>query len=238
MPIMVAGHDIGTRIALPDDPTMEDALLQAEVPPEAAAQFSNVKLPFTPRPNQITSLQGLLAWPRMGLFDEARCLPGETEFLTPTGWKRIDAYTEGDLVGQVDPETRAVTFVRPERYVVDYASELVMYESKKGFGTSLRFMATRDHKLLTYYTTYHRDGRISRRPITTYAADLLQAKSKLQKIGFANTFSVDKPGIALSDPEILIALCKSRKRSEAEELNSMASEVPAGSLNAPTVFLP
>lgn len=72
MPIMVAGHDIGTRIALPDDPTMEDALLQAAVPPEAAAQFANVKLPFSLRPHQIVSLRALLAWNRAGLFDEAR----------------------------------------------------------------------------------------------------------------------------------------------------------------------
>lgn len=72
MPIMVAGRDVGSRIALPDDPTMEGALLQAAVPAEAAALFRNVKLPFTLRPHQIVSLQALLAWNRVGLFDEAR----------------------------------------------------------------------------------------------------------------------------------------------------------------------
>ena len=73
MPIMVAGQDLGARIALPGDPTMEEALLQAAVPPEAAALFSNVKLPFSLRPHQIVSLRALLAWDRAGLFDETRC---------------------------------------------------------------------------------------------------------------------------------------------------------------------
>jgi hypothetical protein len=72
MPVVLNGKDIRNRIALPDDPTMEEALLGVGLPPEVASEFSRVRLPFRMRPHQYTSLQAMLAWPRMGLFDQAR----------------------------------------------------------------------------------------------------------------------------------------------------------------------
>ena len=33
------------------------------------------------------------------------CLSADTEFLTPTGWRRMDAYREGDQVAQWDQRT-------------------------------------------------------------------------------------------------------------------------------------
>ena len=179
MPIVARGEEFPGRIGLPDDHTMEEALLAAQLPPEAAAEFRHIKLPFQLRPHQVRSLQAILAWPRTGLFDEARCVPGETEFLTPTGWKRIDAYVEGDLVGQVEPVTRMVTFVRPERYIVDTDPELVLYESRKGTSPVMQFMATRDHKLLTYCSTYYRDGRRpTTRPVVTNFDELDAIESR------------------------------------------------------------
>lgn len=204
MPVVLNGKDIHNRTALPDDPTMEEALLGVGLPPEVASEFGRVRLPFRMRPHQYTSLQAMLAWNRMGLFDQARCVPGETEFLTPTGWKRIDEYVEGDLVGQVEPSTREVTFVQPEQYIVDYDPEVVLYETRKGRGPTLQFMATRDHKLLMYHLTYHRDGRISKFPRPTYAKDILDLEPKLQRAGFANTFTVKREGLPLSDAEIRI----------------------------------
>lgn len=50
------------------------------------------------------------------------CLPAETEFLTPQGWKPISNYREGDLVGQWENGT--LTFVTPEEYIRLPATEL------------------------------------------------------------------------------------------------------------------
>lgn len=43
------------------------------------------------------------------------CLHGDTEFLTPGGWKKISEYTEGDKVLQIDRKGNS-SFVLPEKY--------------------------------------------------------------------------------------------------------------------------
>jgi len=53
-----------------------------------------------------------------GLFWEQGCVSSDTEFLTTGGWKRIDEYCEGDLVGQWDPATLEVSLVEPSEYHV------------------------------------------------------------------------------------------------------------------------
>lgn len=45
------------------------------------------------------------------------CVDATTEFLTPTGWKRIDEYAEGDKVAQWNKETEQAEFVDPEEYI-------------------------------------------------------------------------------------------------------------------------
>lgn len=52
------------------------------------------------------------------------CLSGDTEYLTPTGWKRIDEY-DGGLVGQYVPETEKVEFVEPEQYHKTHANKML-----------------------------------------------------------------------------------------------------------------
>lgn len=48
----------------------------------------------------------------------AGCVPGNTEFLTPKGWKRIDEYEPHDQVGFFDPTTNEVVFDFPLKYIV------------------------------------------------------------------------------------------------------------------------
>jgi len=72
MPVVLNGKEVRNRIALPDDPTMEEALLGVGLPPEVASEFARVRLPFNLRPHQYTSLQAMLAWNRCGIWDQAR----------------------------------------------------------------------------------------------------------------------------------------------------------------------
>lgn len=53
------------------------------------------------------------AW---GVLWEQGCVDSETEYLTPSGWRRIDRYAGGP-VGQWHPEDGKVTFVEPSEYV-------------------------------------------------------------------------------------------------------------------------
>lgn len=52
--------------------SFETILLQISLPPEAARQFRNVILPFELMDHQIRALHCALAWPRFGLYHEAR----------------------------------------------------------------------------------------------------------------------------------------------------------------------
>ncbi len=52
--------------------TFEDALLLANMPPEVAANFREVIIPFTLRPHQILGLQCGLYWDRFGLYHDVR----------------------------------------------------------------------------------------------------------------------------------------------------------------------
>ena len=48
----------------------------------------------------------------------AGCYDYETEYLTPSGWKRFDKYVNGDEVAQYNPQTHQIEFVKPEDYIV------------------------------------------------------------------------------------------------------------------------
>lgn len=63
-----------------------------------------------------------------GLLGPFRCLSGDTEFLTPHGWKRIDAFQEGDFVAQW--RDGAISFVEPLEYIVDKATEFVEFSNR------------------------------------------------------------------------------------------------------------
>lgn len=58
----------------------------------------------------------------MSLSGIAGCVDLHTEFLTPTGWKKISQYTEGDLVCQWSQDG-TTQFVKPLDYVVAPASD-------------------------------------------------------------------------------------------------------------------
>jgi hypothetical protein len=45
------------------------------------------------------------------------CLPAEAEFLSETGWVRMDSYVEGTSVAQWHPDSKEISFVRPEEYI-------------------------------------------------------------------------------------------------------------------------
>lgn len=63
------------------------------------------------------------------------CVSGDTEYLTPTGWQRIDQYVGGP-VGEVRPGGEVV-FVSPDRYIAEPAEHLYHMSTKYGVDMKL-----------------------------------------------------------------------------------------------------
>ena len=74
------------------------------------------------------------------------CVSCDTEFLTPTGWKRIDQYTKGDLVAQFHPKSKLIEFVEPVSYVCEPCETMVSIAPVRGTSQLLSL----EHRVLTY----------------------------------------------------------------------------------------
>ncbi len=72
------------------------------------------------------------------------CMSADTEFLTPTGWKRIDQYVESDKVAQWHLNG-GMEFVSPEAYIVLPCSELIWFRNK-----SLSMQLSEEHRVPVY----------------------------------------------------------------------------------------
>ncbi len=71
------------------------------------------------------------------------CVDSETEYLTPTGWRRVSEY-DGGLVAQYEPSTGEATFVEPAAYQKLPCDE--MYHIKTKYG--LDQMLSPEHRVL------------------------------------------------------------------------------------------
>jgi len=79
-------------------------------------------------------------------------LSADSEFLTPQGWKRMDAYAPGDMIAQWepasdgDPSAGALRFVEPQDYIVTPATTLRRFRNKH----SLSMVLSDCHRLVFY----------------------------------------------------------------------------------------
>jgi hypothetical protein len=60
------------------------------------------------------------------------CVDGDTEFLTPKGWKKISDYEEGDLVMEFDMDTGKGGFTHPFEYIKLPADKFYSFTNKAG----------------------------------------------------------------------------------------------------------
>lgn len=127
------------------------------------------------------------------------CVSADTEFLTPTGWKRIDHYAPGDQVAQFYPDTREIEFVAPLAYVKKPCTEMIHIAPARGTSQQL----SPEHRVL-YYREDGTHGVCS-------AAEFMEGLHRLGPAAFGRkfcaTFSVrGKPGIDLSDAELRLMI--------------------------------
>lgn len=130
-------------------------------------------------------------YPQMqtGLMNEGwACVKGDTEYLSPAGWKRIDEY-DGEKVAQYN-EDGTIEFVSPYEYIIEDNKQLIHFE-----GESFDQCVTPDHRM-PYIT--------GRGNFNIKEASNLPEHGQFIKAGY-----LDGPGIDLSDAELRIMVAVS-----------------------------
>lgn len=110
------------------------------------------------------------------------CVSADTEYLTPTGWKRIDQYTVGDLVAQVYPTEREIEFVAPTQYIKLPCTQMVAIAPARGMSQRL----SPEHRVLHY----GEDGNWEVCSALAFMHGLKVAGANHFKRKFLTTFSV------------------------------------------------
>jgi superfamily II DNA or RNA helicase len=122
------------------------------------------------------------------------CVDRDTEFLTPTGWKKISEYNEGDFVAQYT-EDEDCEFVRPSEYIKLPCDNLYHFETKYGLDQCL----SEEHDIV-YKTSYAKN--IKKIPFKQ-----MMKQHKDNKIGFHGYFvttfsSPSRIGVDFSDNKL------------------------------------
>lgn len=126
-----------------------------------------------------------------GLLGPWRCLAGDVEFLTPQGWKRLDAFQPGDLVAQWDHRDGTTTFVPPIAYIKEPCDGLLRFNA-----SGLTMDVTPNHRVPHY------DWKGSFR--IREAAELAAKPSRCTLPIFFKPN--DRPGLPMSDDMIRFAV--------------------------------
>lgn len=100
--------------------------------------------PFELRPYQVDEVNLLADFDRAGYYWEAGCVDSETEYLTPTGWRKISGYEFG-LVAQYEPSDGSMTFVEPTTYVKLPCDTMV-----RVLGPGVDQLLSPEHRVLLY----------------------------------------------------------------------------------------
>lgn len=113
------------------------------------------------------------------------CVDADTEYLSPTGWRRIADYKEG-LIGQFDPVTHEVTFVEPYEYTKLPCTRMIAIEPVRG--TSQRL--SHEHRVL-FYTP---DGEYAETSAAQFMTRLHKVGANHNRRKFASTFNIKRTG--------------------------------------------
>lgn len=98
---------------------------------------------FTPYEHQRLTSAFLTMHKKCLVLNEIGCVDADTEYLTPTGWRRIADYSGGP-VAQYWPETGAVDFVTDPEYVKLPCPEMLHVKTKHGVDQ----MLSPEHRVL------------------------------------------------------------------------------------------
>ena len=115
----------------------------------------------------------------------------DTEFLTPMGWKRIDAYVKGDKIAQWDRHTNLASFIEPRQYFDMPCEQMWHFHNRH----SLSMVLSDNHRC----PVWDWNGNF----VVKLASELAANPSRHT---VPVSFAVDRPGIDLSDDDIRLAI--------------------------------
>ena len=123
------------------------------------------------------------------------CLDGETEFLTPTGWKKLSEYVKGDKVAEYNKDG-SIDFKKPTKYIKEPVES--MY---KVSGSGLNMVLTGNHRV-PYIT--------SKNNLSVRTFSEIKVLHESSSLGFGGRiipfYSGGGEGIDLSDDEIRLQI--------------------------------
>ena len=103
---------------------------------------------FTPMAHQATTSAFFTLNPRSICLNDMGCVDATTEYLSPTGWRRMDDY-DGGQVAQYHPDTGAIELVEPTEYVKKPCPEMIRFKNSRGVDQLL----SPEHRVLYYTST-------------------------------------------------------------------------------------
>ena len=112
------------------------------------------------------------------------CVDANTEYLTPTGWKRISEY-DGGAVAQYWPETQTIDFVQSPEYVKLPCPEMIRFRTTRGVDQLL----SPEHRVLLA------GGEV----VTAEFIEQYWPILAYDKVKFRTTFKVTREGVTMSD---------------------------------------
>jgi superfamily II DNA or RNA helicase len=137
------------------------------------------------------------------------CVDSDTEYLSPTGWKRIADYT-GGAVAQYWPETGRAEFVEPTEFVKLPCEEMIRIKTKYGVDQLL----SREHRVLVHGADNPGKTEVLPAEEVLRRHDALLAGERLRKstarVGFkqmtvpASFYASGGAGIPLSDAQLRV----------------------------------
>ena len=135
------------------------------------------------------------------VFWEMGCVDAQTEYLSPTGWQRIDRYAGPDQVAQWCPETGEISFVHPTRYIARTCSEFIHLKTARGVDQ----MLSPDHRVFWLSKPHRKLRENTAQEIATAMEGNPSASRVLPATGRMALQGVDT-GFSETDLRLLVAV--------------------------------
>jgi RecA/RadA recombinase len=131
------------------------------------------------------------------IFGPPSCVDGATEYMAPTGWKRISEYHQDDLVLQYNIEDETAEFVEPFKYIEAPATK--MYEFRN---TYLNQCLSLNHTVVYRY-------RKRKKPVLNLPFSEVLRQQVESTGGFEGQFITgfnikNTPGVSISDAQLRV----------------------------------
>jgi tRNA-splicing ligase RtcB (3'-phosphate/5'-hydroxy nucleic acid ligase) len=177
----------------PDTIKQMHAIIDYEISPEHAVLCADGHLGYSVPVGGVIAYEGFINVNGVG-FDIA-CIDGETEFLSPEGWVRMDQW-DHEKVCEYDPETNLAKFVDAEYIKQTTNEDFYHLKSKHG----INHVVSPDHRLLLYR------GDKFKNYFVMSAKEYVEKHDKTltgSSYKFNTSFSIDRPnGLAYTDEQL------------------------------------